>query len=429
MKKKILLPAALSVAAAAVFFACGDTSSSLNLNGISSASVDPGTSSAAVVDPTQSSAATATSSAGTVTSSAATATSSAGTVVTSSTATATSSAGTVITTSSASATVTSSTSAGSDISDYPVAAYNSLLASGGSGTGWNSRYWDACKPSCSWPGNVDTTSEAAYQSSYTIARNCNIHDVEIPAFTLSHAVQPYWIGYEGTNSACGSGSAGAFTCTDMAPIKVNDTLSYGYVAGPGSTGAGACGKCYHIQFNGGNHANDVKATHKALAGKHMIVMESNIGYDVVAGQFDLMVPGGGVGNFNALSTQIGVAATDLGATSGGILTYCQQTAGLGYDASVTAYQSCIKTKCDAVFDSTAWPNLNRGCKWYADWYMAADNPTYYWEEVQCPQYLIDKYMSTINTTKTNHIIWKDDWSTYTGGALDTNSNCTATGCN
>ena len=61
--------------------------------------------------------------------------------------------------------------------------------------------------------------------------------------------------------------------------------------------------------------------------------------------------------------------------------------------------------------------------------MAADNPTYYWEEVQCPQYLIDKYMSTINTTKTNHIIWKDDWSTYTGGALDTNSNCTATGCN
>ena len=73
--------------------------------------------------------------------------------------------------------------------------------------------------------------------------------------------------------------------------------------------------------------------------------------------------------------------------------------------------------------------MNRGCKWYADWYMAADNPTYNWEEVQCPQYLIDKYMSTVNTTKTNHIIWKDDWSTYTGGTLDTNSNCTATGCN
>src|SRR5574344_1635261 len=427
MKKKILLPATLSVAAAAVFFACGDTSSSLNLNGISSASVDPGTSSAAVVDPTQSSAATATSSATVVDpaqSSAATATSSAGTVITSSTATATSSAGTVITTSSASATVTSSTSAGSDISDYPVAAYKSLLASGGSGTGWSSRYWDACKPSCSWPGNVDTTSEATYQAGYRTTRNCNIHDIEIPTYTLAKAVQQYWIGYQGTNSACGSGSAGAFACTDMAPIEVNDTLSYGYVAGPGSTSAGACGKCYHIQFNGGNHANDVKATHKALAGKHMIVMESNIGYDVVAGQFDLMVPGGGVGQYDALSTMVSGSSVNWGAQYGGFLTQCQST--LGYDNTVANYQSCVKDMCAAAV--TGYPNLLRGCNWYADWYMAADNPTYYWEEVQCPQYLIDKYMSTINTTKTNHIIWKDDWSTYTGGALDTNSNCTATGC-
>src|SRR5574344_1396307 len=395
MKKKILLPATLSVAAAAVFFACGDTSSSLNLNGISSASVDPGTSSAAVVDPTQSSAATATSSAGTVT-----------------------------TTSSASTTVTSSTSAGSDISDYPVAAYNSLLESGGSGTGWSSRYWDACKPSCSWPGNVDTTSEATYQAGYRTTRNCNIHDIEIPPYTLAKAVQQYWIGYQGTNSACGSGSAGAFACTDMAPIEVNDTLSYGYVAGPGSTSAGACGKCYHIQFNGGNHANDVKATHKALAGKHMIVMESNIGYDVEQGQFDLMVPGGGVGQYDALSTMVSGSSVNWGAQYGGFLTQCQST--LGYDNTVANYQSCVKDMCAAAV--TGYPNLLRGCNWYADWYMAADNPTYYWEEVQCPQYLIDKYMSTINTTKTNHIIWKDDWSTYTGGALDTNSNCTATGC-
>lgn len=427
MKKKILLPATLSVAAAAVFFACGDTSSSLNLNGISSASVDPGTSSAAVVDPTQSSAATATSSATVVDpaqSSAATATSSAGTVITSSTATATSSAGTVITSSSASATVTSSTSAGSDISDYPVAAYKSLLASGGSGTGWSSRYWDACKPSCSWPGNVDTTSEATYQAGYRTTRNCNIHDIEIPTYTLAKAVQQYWIGYQGTNSACGSGSAGAFACTDMAPIEVNDTLSYGYVAGPGSTSAGACGKCYHIQFNGGNHANDVKATHKALAGKHMIVMQSNIGYDVEQGQFDLMVPGGGVGQYDALSTMVSGSSVNWGAQYGGFLTQCQST--LGYDNTVANYQSCVKDMCAAAF--TGYPNLLRGCNWYADWYMAADNPTYYWEEVQCPQYLIDKYMSTINTTKTNHIIWKDDWSTYTGGALDTNSNCTATGC-
>jgi len=273
---------------------------------------------------------------------------------------------------------------------------------------------------------VDTTTEASYQASMTIARNCNIKDIEVPAFTLSHAIQKYWMGYEGVPSACVEGSSGTFTCTDMAPIQVNDTLSYGYVAGPGASSNGACGKCFHIQFNGGSHANDDKATHKALKGKHMIVMESNIGYDVVEGQFDLMVPGGGVGAFNALSTQLGVSPSDLGSTSGGFLTTCQSS--LGWDNTVAAYQQCIKNMCDVVFDSTAWPHLNRGCKWYADWYMAADNPTYYWEEVECPQYLIDKYKTTINTTKATNILWQDDWSTYTGGVFDTTDACTSSGC-
>ena len=73
--------------------------------------------------------------------------------------------------------------------------------------------------------------------------------------------------------------------------------------------------------------------------------------------------------------------------------------------------------CAAAF--TGYGNLLKGCNWFADWYMAADNPTYNWEEIECPQYLIDKYKTTINTTKDTRIAWKDDWSTYTGGALDT----------
>ena len=174
----------------------------------------------------------------------------------------------------------------------PPEAYTKDILSNGK-TGWSSRYWDACKPHCSWLSSVDTTSEAAYQAGGTVARNCNIHDVEVPAFTLGHAVQQYWMGYEGTNSACVNNNAGGtYTCTDMAPIQVNENLSYGYVAAPGAQFGGGCGKCFHLQFNGGNHANDVKATHKALKGKHMIVMASNIGYDVEAGQYDMLVPGG-----------------------------------------------------------------------------------------------------------------------------------------
>ena len=290
----------------------------------------------------------------------------------------------------------------------PPEAYTKDILSNGK-TGWSSRYWDACKPHCSWLSSVDTTSEAAYQAGGTVARNCNIHDVEVPAF--------YWMGYEGTNSACVNNNAGGtYTCTDMAPIQVSENLSYGYVAAPGAQFGGGCGKCFHLQFNGGNHANDVKATHKALKGKHMIVMASNIGYDVEAGQYDMLVPGGGVGAFNALSTQIGVPASGLGANGGGFLTECQQS--LGWDNTVEAYQQCVLDKCDQVFKD--WPNLLRGCRWYAEWYMAADNPTYNWEEVECPQYLVDHYTTTFNTTLENRWRWKDDWSDYKkGDVLDT----------
>ena len=298
----------------------------------------------------------------------------------------------------------------------PPAEYTKDILSNGK-TGWSSRYWDACKPHCSWLSSVDTTSEEKYQAGRTVARNCNIHDVEVPAFTLGHAVQQYWMGYEGTNSACVNNNAGGtYTCTDMAPIQVNENLSYGYVAAPGAQFGGGCGKCFHLQFNGGNHANDVKATHKALKGKHMIVMASNIGYDVEEGQYDMLVPGGGVGAFNAPSTQIGVPASGLGANGGGFLSECQIS--LGWDNTVEAYQECVLKKCDEVFKD--WPNLLRGCRWYAEWYMAADNPTYNWEEVECPQYLVDHYMTTYNTTLENRWRWHDDWSDFKkGDVLDT----------
>lgn len=299
--------------------------------------------------------------------------------------------------------------------------------------GWNTRYWDACKPHCSWisngeEGKTDTTTEESYQKGMTTARNCNIHDVEVPTFTLGSAVGTYWFGYEGTNNACQKGASGVFTCTDMAPIAVNDTLSYGYVAG---TAEGKCGKCYHLQYDGHfkdeMDTNKPKETHQALKGKHMIVMASNIGHDVGgatgdlnAGQFDLMVPGGGVGAFDALSTQVNGAGINWGAGFGGFLTECQNGTKCGYESGKECYQTCIKEMCEAAFGNAGLPNLLRGCNWFADWYMAADNPTYYIEEVECPQYLIDHYMTRFNTTKDNNWKWHDDWSAYKqGDVLDT----------
>ena len=300
--------------------------------------------------------------------------------------------------------------------------------------GWNTRYWDACKPHCSWlkessndTTRADTSSNEAFLADFGTARNCNIHDVEVPTFTLGD-VSKAWFGYNGTRSACGDEKEkGVFTCTDMAPIAVNDTLSYAYVAG---TADSKCGKCYHLQYDG-HFANEMennppRETHKALKGKHMIVMASNIGMDVAggnpnlpAGQFDLMVPGGGVGAFDALTTQVKKGSDfNWGAGFGGFLTECQNQ--LGYDATLVEYQTCIKGMCDAAFGDAGLPNLLRGCHWFADWYMAADNPTYYIEEVECPQYLIDHYMSRYNTSLENNFKKVTDWSTFKeGDVLDT----------
>lgn len=310
----------------------------------------------------------------------------------------------------------------------PPAEYTKDILSNGN-KGWNSRYWDACKPHCSWisngqEGKTDTTTQESYVKGMTTARNCNIHDVEVPTFTLGHAVQQYWFGFEGTNNACGNAKEkGVFTCTDMAPIAVNENLSYAYVAGPGSQTT--CGKCFHLQYDGsfkdasGNNAP--KETHKALKGKHIVVMTSNIGHDVEVGQFDLMVPGGGVGAFDALSTQVNGANINWGAGFGGFLTECQSKHG--YDNKLEVYQQCVKDMCDAAFGNAGLPNLLRGCHWFADWYMAADNPTYHWEEVECPQYLIDHYLTRINTTKDNRYKWHDDWSTFKEGDVLEEQEC------
>lgn len=302
--------------------------------------------------------------------------------------------------------------------------------------GWNTRYWDACKPHCSWlresendKTRADNSSDETYLADLATARNCNIHDVEVPTFTLGN-VSRAWLGYEGTRSACGDEKEkGVFTCTDMAPIAVNDTLAYAYVAG---TADSKCGKCYHLQYDGHFkdefEMNPPKATHKALKGKHLVVMASNIGMDVAggnpdlpAGQFDLMVPGGGVGAFDALSTQVNKGADfNWGAGFGGFLTECQKGDNCGTEGSLECYQTCVKDMCDAAFADGGLPNLLRGCHWFADWYMAADNPTYYIEEVECPQYLIDHYMTRINTSIETNIKKVTDWSTYKeGDVLDT----------
>jgi len=322
-----------------------------------------------------------------------------------------------------------------DIKLYAVPTLKNILGNGT--TGWNTRYWDACKAHCSQTstdgkeGLPKINTQEEYAASHYTARVCNINDIEIPTFTYSKGLERYWVGIQNTPNACAEASpasGGGFTCTDMAPVAVNDTLAYAFVAGSAETTS--CGKCFHLQYDGsfkdadGNNAP--KETHKSLKGKHIIVMASNIGHDVKPGQFDLMVPGGGPGIFNALELQINKTGIEWGEQYGGFLSYCQKRPDIGYDGSLTQLQTCVKEMCDAAFGDSKYSNLLRGCHWFADWYMAADNPTYQWEEVECPQYLLDKYTTTISTSIETKILYQSDWSKYKGGDFITTDACSKT---
>jgi len=295
----------------------------------------------------------------------------------------------------------SSSEATPEIINWPT------LKEGQSGVlkGWGSRYWDGCKPHCALRDNIDVNANP-----FKICRNCNKNNKEIPTFTLSPDIEVRfdqyankivedWVGYKETVSSCEQGGI-SYVCWDMAPMALNDTLAYAFVAG--TLKKPVCGHCFQVQFDGGNHGNDIKDAHKKLKGKTLIVMATNTGGDVEEGQFDIMVPGGGPGMFDSFAEQIGVPKNQLGEGFGGFLTTCQREIN-DYNKPAEVYQECVRKKCNAVFSKPEHKDLLRGCLWFTDWFMAADNPTFISKEVDCPKYFTDKYPSTINKTKDTKI--------------------------
>jgi len=229
--------------------------------------------------------------------------------------------------------------------------------------GWMSRYWDGCKPSCSWSGKPGPGGQC---------KECDRNN------------QLFSSPSDTRQSACQGGTA--YTCWDMIPfVDANDpNKAYAFAATPSDQ----CGACYELSFNGGFQHGNPGQTHQALNGKTLIVMASNMGGDVQSGQFDVLIPGGGLGNFDAFSSQIGVSAQDLGATHGGLLAAC------GNPTNLATAQSCLKGKCAQVFGRAGLEWLKAGCDFYADWFMAANNPTMTYRSVSCPQQLTNRYKNS-----------------------------------
>lgn len=251
--------------------------------------------------------------------------------------------------SSSSKTVSSSTS------NSGTSVQLKYISGGRSGKGFASRYWDCCKPHCSWPEHA----HGNYSKQCTNKGTKESTD---------------W----GGGSICSGG--GLMTCTSQIPIIVNDSLAYAFAAVPAADG-GSCGKCYALKFDG-KGKYETKKNHQVLKNKILVVMATNIGGDVQQGQFDVMIPGGGVGLFNGCSS---MGWGNQGKQYGGLLSDGCEGDSKGY----TARKDCLAEKCEKAFANDA--KAKEGCMFLATWMEAAGNPTHEYKEVECPAGLKAQY--------------------------------------
>ncbi|KAL5316538.1 hypothetical protein ACEPPN_015587 [Leptodophora sp. 'Broadleaf-Isolate-01'] len=196
-----------------------------------------------------------------------------------------------------------------------------------SGTGTTTRYWDCCKPSCAWPGKAELASGS------NPVTTCDIKDNPLTDY----------------NTASGCNGGGAYQCSNEAPWAVTDDLAYGFAAVNigGGTESSWCCACYELTFTSG-----------PVAGKRMIVQATNTGGDLAGNQFDISIPGGGVGIFNGCTQEWGAPSSGWGAQYGGI---SSSSSCSGFPAALQA-----------------------GCNWRFDWFKGADNPTVSFKQVACP---------------------------------------------
>ncbi|KAL6860767.1 hypothetical protein ACO1O0_004801 [Amphichorda felina] len=206
-----------------------------------------------------------------------------------------------------------------------VAASAAAPALAAEGSGHSTRYWDCCKPSCAWPDKADVSAPAGV---------CNADN--------SPLSDPL------ADSGCGGGPA--FTCANYSPWAVDDNLAYGFAATAinGEDESSWCCACYSLTFTDG-----------PAAGKTMIVQSTNTGGDISNNQFDILMPGGGVGLFDGCTPQYGGIP---GAQYGGVSS---------------------RDECDSMPEA-----LKDGCYWRFDWFAGSDNPNFDFKQVQCPSEII-----------------------------------------
>ncbi|MFP2906017.1 hypothetical protein ACLESD_13350 [Pyxidicoccus sp. 3LFB2] len=215
-----------------------------------------------------------------------------------------------------------------------MAAFALLLGIGNEAeaqqTGKTTRYWDCGKPTAAWPAKAP---------------------VNRPVITCAKdgvtAVSPETKG--------GESGGTAFMCNNNQPWAVNSTLSYGFAAAhvPGVAEAASLCACYELTFTSG-----------PVNGQKMVVQVVTSGGDLGESHFDLLMPGGGVGIFNACKPQWNAPDNGWGQRYGG----------------VTSQSECSQLPAQ----------LRPGCQWRFTWFKNADNPTVSFKTVPCPSAITAK---------------------------------------
>ena len=252
------------------------------------------------------------------------------------------------------------------------------LPPGAPAPGWLTRYWDCCKPSCSWPGKVRSGASAA--------RQCHRDGVT----AWPEDTQSPW---HATQSVCQDNvpaDDAAYVCNSHIPkVSPSDpSVSYVTVATSANNEQATCGACFEITFEGTGHFLPNDPGSVALKAKHkrIIALATNVGYDVTqdkSRQFDVMIPGGGVGAFDGCTKQW---ERDVSSTAqyGGFLSSCQQMFP-NSASDATAHEKvkqCVMRQCTFWFPQGS--NLLHGCEWFVTWYEMADNPNVVWRATSCP---------------------------------------------
>ncbi|KAJ8982525.1 hypothetical protein NQ317_018566 [Molorchus minor] len=202
------------------------------------------------------------------------------------------------------------------------------IVGGLNGTATTTRYWDCCKPSCSWEGNVDVVSTA------WSCLNDGVSKLED----------------DNVQSGCDPDKDGAaFMCSDQVGIIVNDTLAYGFAAVSFSGGVdlSRCCQCMLLTFQD-----------YLIQDQQMIVQITSTGSDLPANHFDIAIPGGGNG------------LKDMG---------CTYQWGNGTFDSIESADDCLEID----------ESLQPGCLFRFTWMKGSANPPVTFQEVECPQEIID----------------------------------------